>query len=319
MEASAFFPNVSGIQGIFSRQAQWPHSANAFLLPDSKGCSLIDIGCGGDDGIRQFADGLAHWGIEPVQIHTVICSHAHPDHMGALKWLLAHCAPRRWMHHLDMNAATDMSLLENSFDIPLAKRRWRAERGPGEPEEFELLDFFRDCGCRMNEAAGWKAMDDGDELVLGERRLQVIHTPGHSPGHVSFFERKTGTLLAGDIVGKSPAWYVPASGGVIEYLASLDKIDRLSASILLPSHGPVLANPRKAIQTIREKLLRREEILLAALKKKNRRFMELLELLFPPAYLHFFPGIGILESHLQKLQLEGKIETTREGFRFLAD
>jgi glyoxylase-like metal-dependent hydrolase (beta-lactamase superfamily II) len=125
------------------------------------------------------------------------------------------------------------------------------------------------------------------------------------------YESKKQLLLAGDLVGKSPAWYVPAAGGVIAYLESLATLEALNAATLLPAHGVMMKNANEAIQGIRKKLLQRESILIESLQKGPKHCMGLIGTLIENTLLHFFPGCGIIESHLIKLEKEGIIK--REG------
>ncbi len=118
-------------------------------------------------------------------------------------------------------------------------------------------------------------------------------------------------MLAGDLVGPSPAWYTPTSGGVIGYLESLAKLERLEAEIILPAHGPIIEDAAGAIKKNQDKLLKREALLKEALHDGSKSFMDLNKTLIHNPMLHFFPGCGITESHLIKLEMEGVIR--REG------
>ena len=152
---------------------------------------------------------------------------------------------------------------------------------------------------------------EGDLIGLGDFEFEVILTPGHAPGHISLFEKRTGILFAVDLVGNSPAWYTPSSGGLTGYLDSLDKLESKNASLLIPAHGMITDNPSQGIDRIRSKLLKREAILIEALKGGPKSFMELNAALFRHDIIHFFPGCGIIESHLVKLEQDGMIN--RDG------
>lgn len=296
--------DVRGIKVIFPGSHLWPNPSNLCVIPDDKGFSMIDVGCGGPAGYDHLHGGLTSIGLALRDLHTVVLSHAHPDHMGAMKYVLEVVHPRVLIHSLDVGAALDISRLHESFDIPLAKERFVPfDRF----QDFDLMEFFNIFGCSMNPTENVAAINDGDVLRLGDFEFEVLLTPGHAPGHISLFERKTGILLANDLVGVSPAWYTPSSGGLTGYLESLNKLQSKKASVLIPSHGPVMENSEASIGRIREKLLKREGILLEALRAGPRKFMDLLAALFHDASIHFFPGCGILESHLIKLAKDGKI------------
>ena len=160
-------------------------------------------------------------------------------------------------------------------------------------------------------------LDEGDTLQLGEHRFEVIHTPGHSPGHISLFDLTHKIMLSGDLVGVTPAWYTPSSGGVVGYLSSLDKMEKFNAVKMLPSHGPIINTPTDAILKIREKLIKRETISLKTLEQGSKTFWELNTSLFRESFLHFFPGCGNTQAHLNKLEQEGTIQLEESGSDFV--
>ena len=303
--------NIHGILTIFAGKPNWPNPANIFIIPDENGFSLVDTGCGGASGIANLQKGLHHWKLKIEQLHTVVLSHSHPDHMGAMWWILESTSPKVFIHRLDAGSALDPLKLDETFDIPLAKQCWAASGNGDVFQNFELLRFFEDSSCPMSAAGNLQEIREGDTLRLGDFEFEIFHAPGHSPGHVSLYESKKQILLAGDLVGKSPAWYVPAAGGVIAYLESLAKLEALNAATLLPAHGLMMENAKEAIQGIRKKLLQRESFLIEALQGGPKQFMDLNQTLIENTLFHFFPGCGIIESHLIKLEKEGIIK--REG------
>lgn len=301
------YKNIDGILTILADAPEWPNSANIYAIPDKRGFTLIDVGCGGISSIERLQDGLRHWKLRLEHLHTVVLSHAHPDHMGAIGWILEKSNPTVYVHQLDMGPALDPAQLDVTFDIPLAKARWAAFDPGKELEDFSILNYLDSSGCLMSAAARVKTLPSRNVLHLSDFEFHVIHTPGHSPGHVSLFERKKRILIAGDLVGRAPAWYVPAAGGVIGYLESLAKLEGLDAAILLPAHGPIIEAANAVIGKIKTKLLQRESILKEALQDGEKNFMELNKMLLGDSHINFFPGCGITESHLIKMEREGVI------------
>ena len=305
------FNNVEGILTILADVPDWPNSANIYAIPDENGFSLLDVGCGGINGIELLNEGLRHWNLKIEQLHTVILSHAHPDHMGAMGWILEETNPKVFVHPFDIGPALDPKQLDITFDISLAKERWAAAYPGNRLAGFSILDYLDSSGCLMSAAARVEPLPVDDPIPLGDFKFQAVHTPGHSPGHVSLFEKNTRTLLAGDLVGRMPAWYVPAAGGVVSYLESLAKLEALDAAVLLPAHGPIIEEAPQAVQKIKKTLLQRENILKQALQNGSKSFMELNKALLGDSPINFFPGCGIIESHLVKLEKEGAIK--RDG------
>jgi hydroxyacylglutathione hydrolase len=84
-------------------------------------------------------------------------------------------------------------------------------------------------------------LHDGDELQIGTLRLHVLHTPGHSPGHVCFYEREAGVLFDGDVLFNQGVGRYDLPGGDWDQL--LDSIRRVlfalpDTTIVYPGHGP---------------------------------------------------------------------------------
>jgi glyoxylase-like metal-dependent hydrolase (beta-lactamase superfamily II) len=160
----------------------------------------------------------------------------------------------------------------------------------------------------MSRADPDGSVEEGDVVSMGGYRFEVLHTPGHSPGHISLFDRETGILFGGDLVGDVVAWYTPASGGVTGYLESLEKIAKCTPRLILPSHGAVIGDPIEKIDRVRQRLLARETKMLDILSEGRISFFDLVCRMFGNEMVRFFPGTGITESHVQKLVGEGKIE-----------
>ncbi len=308
MDAVEGFADLNGLKVIFAAGPLWPNPANIFAIPDRRGFSMIDVGSGGATGRDYLLNGLNHWGLQLRDLHTVVLSHAHPDHMGAMQYVLEEVHPRVLIHRLDVVSSLEPRHLTETFDIALAKDCLAVSGCEEGQNNFDLLEYFDDLGCSMSAAESVEAIIEGETIQLGDFFFEIVHTPGHSPGHISLFDRDRGLLLAGDLVGNSPAWYTPASGGLIGYLESLDRMESLGARTIVPAHGGILEDAAAAIQKIRGKLLKREGFLRTALQAGPKTFMEHNEWLFPqnPA-LHFFPGCGITESHLIKMERDGAI------------
>ena len=166
--------------------------------------------------------------------------------------------------------------------------------------------------CAMSqlpEDAYIQTIRDKDILRLGNYQFKVLTTPGHAPGHTSFYEMDHRFLLSGDLIGEfGTAWYSPSSGGAIGYLSSLDKVEHLPIDYIYPSHGHKFHNIRERIAQIRDKILSKDRIILENLKKGPHTILELAKLLYKTTRSQAFPGVTIAESHIIKLEKENKIE-----------
>ena len=313
---------MDGLKVLKPSSPYWPQSANSYIFEDVEGLTLFDVGCGSISSVENLLWVIKRLAGDSVKITKIILSHAHPDHMGGIETLVPELKPESIIiHELDFPFALNPEKLQFSFDIPLCKKRLK-EKGdienysdtPGSSGKkgasFDLLYYFNSVNCSMSSVKANSIVREGDNIQIGSYNFDVIHTPGHAPGHISLYERKKRFLLSGDILGDIVAWYSPSSGGVIGYLKSLEKIETLDLDFILPSHGDIISDPNKVIRKTRKELLKRDELILKSLKIRPKTFHELLKLFFDSPSVQFFPGTPILESHLQKLRIEGKIKST---------
>ncbi|HSQ57340.1 MAG TPA: MBL fold metallo-hydrolase [Gemmata sp.] len=98
-------------------------------------------------------------------------------------------------------------------------------------------------------------LKEGDEIKIGKRKLKVWHTPGHTPGQLSF---KLGNLLFGgdNIYKDGCVGAIDAHHGssIPDYIKSLSRIRDDDAEFLLPSHGPVFRKDPTILQNAIDRL-----------------------------------------------------------------
>lgn len=79
------------------------------------------------------------------------------------------------------------------------------------------------------------------ELKVGEHSMQVIHTPGHSPGHICLYIPEHKALVAGDLVFAQGVGRVDFPGGDGQALKdSIKRVEELDLELVLPGHGPII-------------------------------------------------------------------------------
>jgi endoribonuclease LACTB2 len=159
-----------------------------------------------------------------------------------------------------------------------------------------------------------RPLGDGEHVRVGSRVLRAHHTPGHSPGHLSFSLSGARAVLVGDLLtAHSSTWVGHPGGDVGDYLASLDLLAALDATVFGPGHGPLVREPAARLQAVRAHRLEREAEVLAALTEPIT-LAALRERVYPalPEALWRLSE-GSLQAHLDKLQREGRIRVSPEG------
>jgi glyoxylase-like metal-dependent hydrolase (beta-lactamase superfamily II) len=149
-----------------------------------------------------------------------------------------------------------------------------------------------------------------DEIFpAGDTQLRAIHTPGHSPDHVCFFDEREGELYCGDLVRAGGTIVIPASqgGDVAQYIDSLQRIRALKPRRLYPGHGPLIDQP----STLIDEYLRHRAIREAQILEALRTGATSPEAIVARVYGTLAPGLAAAAAdtvlaHLAKLRNEGK-------------
>jgi hydroxyacylglutathione hydrolase len=143
------------------------NAINAYLIGDV----LVDT------GVRQSAGKIAEM-LKGRTIAAIALTHAHGDHAGSMKRLASQWGVPVWCGAADSEAAeTGRPVLSRLVDKPGLSTLANATSG------FEAASIAR-------------ALTEGDALAAG---FTVLDTPGHSPGHVSFWRETDRTLICGDV------------------------------------------------------------------------------------------------------------------------
>ncbi len=157
-----------------------------------------------------------------------------------------------------------------------------------------------------------KELKGGERLELNgphPRTLVAYATPGHSRTHFAFFEERSHTLCAGDLVSTLGTVVInPPDGNMGDYLRSLEVVRGLNAGVLLPGHGPPSKGVDHLITTLVEHRRMRESRILRALSDGPMTLEALLTEVYrdtpgAPAEL----AARTLEAHLEKLAEDGAV------------
>ena len=158
-------------------------------------------------------------------------------------------------------------------------------------------------------AVDWAPIEDDELIPAGDGTVRAVHTPGHAPDHLCFFEETSGTLFSADLVVSGSTVVIPASGGgsLSQYLASLRRVQALAPARMLPAHGEAIDDPQAVLRTYLEHRRRREEQIVAALRAGVRRPEAIVDRLYDglPATLTGMARESVV-AHLIKLRDEGR-------------
>lgn len=203
---------------IISEYRHWEET-HCYLLEGDDRCLLIDTGLGIGD-IREQVTRLTS---KPV---IAAATHIHWDHIGGHRYFPDFCA-----HELEL------SWLSGAFPLSLEAIREMVLDRCDPPENYDVntYEFFQGTPARV--------LHDADEIDLGGRTIRVLHTPGHSPGHMCFWEPARGYLFTGDLVYKDMLFAYYPSTDPAAYLTSLERVASLPAARVFPAHHTLNIEP----------------------------------------------------------------------------
>jgi glyoxylase-like metal-dependent hydrolase (beta-lactamase superfamily II) len=192
---------------VYPWQDPQVNNCNTYLIAGATP-TLIDPGLAPAGG--GLAEDLARDGFPVERIRLVIDTHGHPDHIGANDRFAGAETPVA-IHEADYRLLEDHG------------RRLFVEMGLEPPQH--PFDLF---------------LEEG-ELLLGGEPLQVLHTPGHSPGSICIYWPKYRALFSGDTLFALGVGRVDLPGGDPAALArSIERLSKLDIEYLFPGHGQML-------------------------------------------------------------------------------
>lgn len=205
-------------------------AANVFVVSGRDRTVVVDAGM----GLSPLRPELDPSDDRPV---TLLVTHTHSDHVGA-----AHEFEDRRVHGFESELLTapppsllrgsDLSaeewvMLEQTFDVAYAE--WFVDRRPSP-------DFDPDAYA-ITPAPATELLAEGDVVDLGDRRLTVLHLPGHSPGGLGFYDEHHGVLFSGDAVYDGPLLDELPGSDIGAYLSTMRRLRDLPVSVVHTGHG----------------------------------------------------------------------------------
>ncbi len=190
--------------------------SNVYLLEDEDPV-LVDTGTGSyaDTALEEVSN------IVPLdRIGRIVLTHSHYDHIGGAKAFQEATGAKLYMHE--------------------------AEARPLMGGDISLV--VSDAVGRRLKGLEVEPLRTGQKLKLGRTTLEVLHTPGHSPGSIALYDRESASAVVGDTVfcdGGVGRWDFPG-GDLAELRSSINRLRELGLKNMYPGHGSYAEGDAKA-------------------------------------------------------------------------
>lgn len=234
------------ITGVHQLRIPFPEGmerhTNVYVIEGSKGAILVDCGWDSSEAIWAFREELRLDRLSFEDINWIVITHIHPDHFALASKLKELCDAKVVMHR------AEAQLIESRYVkyARLSREMQGMLVAEGVPPE--------EAGG-MCEASTWELqfvtpvhpdilVEQGDTISNGTFQFDVIHTPGHTAGHICLYESRKRRLFCGDhvlfdVVPRAGVDPQSTADPVGDYLTSLDHLSDHAVSFVFPGHGPV--------------------------------------------------------------------------------
>jgi glyoxylase-like metal-dependent hydrolase (beta-lactamase superfamily II) len=264
-------------------------TVSAYLLADDGGDTLVDCGIAagaGPDATGVLEAALRSCGSSLDGLARLVVTHAHIDHFGLAGEVVRRSGGGLWMHEatqLDLAKYRDPDEAVDNRTLMLA------DHGLYGPELTESSEGLREwmpvmpsVGCPDRLLTG------GERVTAGARTWEVVHTPGHSPGHVCLWSAADRLLCSGDHllqVVSPPVTFERGFGRdpMGSYLHSLDTVRELGPDLVLPGHGPPFRDGARRAEVVAQGKRRRLAQVRELVEARERTATEITAALFRSA------------------------------------
>jgi glyoxylase-like metal-dependent hydrolase (beta-lactamase superfamily II) len=198
---------------------------------------LIDTGMG-IASLKEATQSLIDKALIAVATHT------HADHVGS-HYEFDDCLVHRLEAEGLQQPGARNTLIADDFD-PGELRKLRIA---GYEIEGELITVLPHPGYdmhsyRVRPARPTRIVEEGDIVDTGDRRFEVLHLPGHSPGSIGLWEATTGILFSGDAIYDGPLLDELHHSDIADYIRTMRRLNALPVRVVHAGHDPSFGRDR---------------------------------------------------------------------------
>ena len=194
-----------------------------FLLMDDDGAVLMD--CGLIRGVATIGRALRRHGLDWPDLHAILLTHGHLDHVGNLHAL---------------KQVVDVPVYAHPAESPIIDGTYSYR---GTARFCGALHKLGYAALRYRPVAADVAIEDGQELPFWGG-LKVVHLPCHTPGHCGYYSVRHDALFVGDLLAsrwwgthKAPAVFTALPQNVVD---SFHRVARIRPTHLLANHADTI-------------------------------------------------------------------------------
>lgn len=298
---------------------------NSYYIHDSVP-TLIDAGVDTDEAFQTLRSGITKASGTLEGIKRIILTHAHADHIGLVSRIVQVSGAEVFIHQFDGPKMKDSG--ETGAAILRSKyRQFLTESGVPEGLTEEFLEvLFKRLKRYFKCYEHAKSLTGSETFLFDDLQLEVIHTPGHSPGSACLFNRHDGTLFSGDtllekitsnpVVEVNPTKETEGYRSLESYKKTLSLLRELHVTTVMPGHGKPFHSHLARVDQLLDHHEERAEQIVQILQSNRRRsgglkemtrYMMTQSLFVGLKGMDVFLGLSELKGHLEILEGQGRV------------
>lgn len=291
-------------------------NAYLFLTPEP---TLIDTGDLADDSWDALVAGLAAHGLAPADLRRILITHTHIDHFGQAARLTAESDARVAVLDVGYDWLTDFT---GNWTRRFAYYRDVFIPATGMPAHLaEMVLGYSQRVLRRYRSVPADRVDvltAGQTLRLGDSDWTVLHMPGHAPMQTCFYAPGRKHFLASDmLLARTPTPVLEAPGPhgrrseLIQYLASLQRVEAMEIDLVYPGHGPSFIDHRDLIARQLARIDKRRDECFGHLQAGASTAHDLHQRMYPLwAESLNMAGLWMIIGYLDLLEAAGRVSRT---------
>ena len=314
------------IPGIHQLQIPIPDNplgyTNSYLVQGDNECLLIDLGMNTDEAFDSLKAGLSAIRVGFEDITQIVATHVHPDHYGLAGRLKQLSQAKIILHHRDRDLIQSMHTKTGNH-MQQVEQWFRINGDPG----FDASEIQ----VHPNGMPEYSAptmpditLNGGEIISCGIFKLQVLWTPGHSPGHICLYEPTHKFLFSGDhilpVITPNISLQSQSNANPLgDFLNSLNIVKQLDVNTILPAHEHVFNNLQARVEEIIKHHQQRNSEIIETIKEQPKTAYQI------SSGVTWMPELGgisfqdltpwnkrlaVLETlaHLETIRVDGRVE-----------
>jgi glyoxylase-like metal-dependent hydrolase (beta-lactamase superfamily II) len=290
---------------------------NTYLVRLRDGWMLIDCGLNTDESFAQLTAQLDYIGVPVSGITEIFLTHTHPDHVGQARRLLEVSGAKLSLH---LDELDQLLRVARSGDKPLWLDSILHRAGVPEDLVVKIEGSFDRIRRNFHELQPARVLNGSETIESAVGPLELILTPGHSPGHLCLYSREHRTLIAGDHILQritpNIGW-LPERDALGDFICSLDRVDPFEIDLILPGHGAPFRGHREWIRETKSHHDDRCCQILSSLQGQARTAHQLVSDLWTRPLAPFHHRFAVFEvlAHLEYLLRREKVRCEQGDVR----